>query len=502
MAPVAVETEFTVVDIIRAMTIGAPAPQPGLRRQGTAVTAGALNFEMCALQDKVRLPVVVELPLQPADGVVAEGTVLRKAVLVGVGLSMALDALGRRVAENMRVMTRVALLVRVRAEQRKSCQAMVEEDLVRPGVFVVAIETVGTLGTVMRVVFFVACKTVRLRCYLEDRFDVTGLTLDQLVRTIEHVVRVGVVIEEDRRPRLGCMAGLAGGPEVTVMVVVFEVTGDAGDVQVIGERVLAMTVATALLGVFSIERKVRIARMIEFRVVPAGRRVAIAALLSAATVVGVVFGVAIEARGRRGLEGLVFVATGAFRLCVFADQRETGSFMVEFDVGPGDGRMAVGALRTHGVAMHVVGLVAGKAVRGRIAMLAACLVAFDTLGFSVFSEQWKIREIVIERVFVEMHDIGMPSFMIGMAGSAGRIAGLRRQTMKSRLRGYVSGDVFMTVETQCALFRTFELRVTGSALFFVFGMTLDDPAGHDQRLDLGIGSFGYHARKSHNYPGQ
>jgi hypothetical protein len=32
-------------------------------------------------------------------------------------------------------------------------------------------------------------------------------------------------------------------------------------------------------------------------------------------------------------------------------------------------------------------------------------------------------------------------------------------------------------------------------------MTLDDLTGHDQRLDLGIGSLGNHARKSHNYPG-
>ncbi len=502
MTPATVEAEFTVVDIVRPVTVGAPAPQPGLRRQGTAVTAGAGDFAMSALQGKVRLPVVVELPLQPVDRVVAQGAVLRQAILVGIGLAMAFHALGRRVAEHMRVMARVALLVRMRAKQWKSRQAMVEEDPVRPGILVVAIEAVSTLGAVVCVVFFVTGKTVRLRLHLEDRLDMTGLALDELVRTVQHVVRVGVVIEEDRRPRLGRMAGLAAGPEVTVVIIVFQVTGNAGDVQFVSERVLAMAVATALLGVFSVECEVRVARMIEFRVVPAGRRVAIAAPLSAATVVGIVFSVAIEAPGWRGLEGLVFVTARAFGLGVLADQRETGGFMVEFGVGPGDSRMAVGALRTHGVAVHVIGFVAGKAVRRRIAMLTACLVALDTLGFSVSSEQWKIREIVIERVFVEMHDIGIPSFMVGMAGRAGGIPGLPGQTMKSRTCAYVGGDLLMTVETQGALFRALELRMAGTAFFFVFGVTFNDLPGHDQRFDLGIGSFGYHARKSHNYPGQ
>ena len=101
MTPAAVETEFTVVDIIRPMTIGAPASKPGLRRQRPAVTAGAANFEMCALQGKVRLPIVVELPLEPVHGVVAQGTILRETVRVWVAVPMAFDAVRGRVAKNM-----------------------------------------------------------------------------------------------------------------------------------------------------------------------------------------------------------------------------------------------------------------------------------------------------------------------------------------------------------------------------------------------------------------
>ncbi len=56
---------------------------------------------MRALQNEVRLPVVVELPLQPVHRVVAQGTVLREAVRVRVAVAMALDTLTGRLTENM-----------------------------------------------------------------------------------------------------------------------------------------------------------------------------------------------------------------------------------------------------------------------------------------------------------------------------------------------------------------------------------------------------------------
>ena len=149
---------------------------------------------------------------------------------------------------------------------------------------------------------------------------------------------------------------------MAVVVVVFEVARDTRHIHFIVERVLAVAVAAAQLRMLAVERKVRVTRMIELRVVPAGRRVAVAAFLSAAPVVRVVFGMAVEARGRRADKRLVFMATGTLGFRVLADQREAGGFVIEFDVGPGNGGMAVGALGAHRVAVNVVGLVAGKAV--------------------------------------------------------------------------------------------------------------------------------------------
>ena len=101
MTSAAVESEFAIMNIVRLMAVCASASQPRLRNQGPPVTAVAWNLEMSTLQGKVRLPVVVELPLQPVHGVVAQGTILREAIRVRVAVAMALDTLGGRVAENM-----------------------------------------------------------------------------------------------------------------------------------------------------------------------------------------------------------------------------------------------------------------------------------------------------------------------------------------------------------------------------------------------------------------
>lgn len=96
--------------------------------------------------------------------------------------------------------------------------------------------------------------------------------------------------------------------------------------------------------------------------------------------------------------------------------------MVEFDVGPRHSGVAIGTLGAHRVAMDIVCLVAGITVRGGIAMLATGFVAFTALRFPVLAEQRKVGEFMVEGVFVELHDIGIPAFMIGMTGRTAGIA--------------------------------------------------------------------------------
>ena len=117
---------------------------------------------------------------------------------------------------------------------------------------------------------------------------------------------------------------------------------------------------------------------------------------SAAAIVGIVFGMAVEASRWRRLEGLVLVTPGTLGFRMFADQREAGRVVIELHVGPGGGGVAVAALRAHGVTVDVVRLVAGKTLGRRIAVLAVRLVAFPAFGFAVLAEQREVGEVVCD----------------------------------------------------------------------------------------------------------
>lgn len=320
MAPAAVEAEFAIMDVVRLMTVGTSAPQPRLRGERPPMTGVALNVQMSTLQRKVCLPVVVELPLQPVHRVVAQGAVFREATRMRVAVVMAFGTLRRCIAKNVGLVARVALFVRVCAEQWKPRQAVIEEDLVGPRVFVMAVEAGRALGTLVRVVFLVAREAVGLRFDLEDRLDMTGLAFDQFMSTLQRVLGVYIMVEVNRGPGIAGVACLTGRSEMAFVVVVFEMAGDARDVHFVVERVLVVAVTAGQLRVPSFEGEARVARVIELGIGPAGRCVAVSAFLSAAAIVRIVFGMAVETCRRRCLEGLVFMATGAFGFRMFADQ--------------------------------------------------------------------------------------------------------------------------------------------------------------------------------------
>lgn len=422
MASAAVKPEFAIVHVIGPMTVRTAAAQPGLRCQRSSVTGIAAYLEMCAVQPEGRLTVVIELPLQPVDGVVAQGTVFREAVRVRVFVTVAFSAIHRRVAENMRIVTRVALFVGVRSQEWETCQAMIEEDQVRPRILGMAVQAGCSLCALMGVVFLVAVQAAGFRFGFEYRLDVTPFACDEFVRTVEPVLRVGVMVEVNCRPCFRSMAGIAGAPEMTFMIVVLEMAGDAGNVHFVVERILAVAVAAGKFRVPTLQCELRVTGMIELGVLPPCRRVTFAALLPAAAVVSVVLGVAVEAVLRWRRERLVCVAARTISFPVLTDQREAGRVMIEVNVGPGDGGMAVRTLGTHGVAVNVVCLVAGKTLGRRIAVLAASLVAFRAICFGMLAEQREVGEVVVEAAFVELHDIGVPPFMVGMAACTARIA--------------------------------------------------------------------------------
>lgn len=197
----------------------------------------------------------------------------------------------------------------------------------------------------MSVIVFVAGEAVRLQLHFEDRFDVTGDALFFCVHTVQRVAGGDTVIEVHFGPAAAGVTGIAVLAAMPVMMVVFEVTADAGRVEFIGERVFGVATFTALFGVFAIDHEVGVTIVIETRVFPALGVMAVAALIATAAVVRIIFRVTVVTGGRCVLKRIVCMTAQAAWLLVLADQRVIGRTVIEFHVEPLDRGMAVAALR-------------------------------------------------------------------------------------------------------------------------------------------------------------
>lgn len=122
------------------------------------------------------------------------------------------------------------------------------------------------------------------------------------------------MVEVHIGPTAAGMTGLAALAVMPVVVVVFEVAGDTGRVELVGKRILAVATVTALLGMFAINHKVGITIVIEAGIGPARRRMTIPALLSAAAIMCVVSCMTVVAIRVRVLEYALAVTIGAGRV--------------------------------------------------------------------------------------------------------------------------------------------------------------------------------------------
>ena len=135
-------------------------------------------------------------------------------------------------------------------------------------------------------------------------------------------------------------------------------------------------------------------------------------------------------------------------------------------------------------------------------MFQSGFVTVGTGALAVFADEPEISEVVLERRLVELHNIGIAAFMVGMTVSAVPVDGVIIQTVKATSAVNIGCDIFVAVEAKRALLGTFEGLVTGTAFGFVVRMTLDYVARHDQRFNLGHGSLGNHKNHRHRNSSQ
>ncbi len=97
--------------------------------------------------------------------------------------------------------------------------------------------------------------------------------------------------------------------------------------------------------------------------------------------------------------------------------------------------------------------------------------------------QLKIGERVVERLAIELRDIGPAPFMIGVATPAFLLRGFGIAPVKARFLDTIRRDFLVTIEAQFRL-RLFRKRLmTFPALGIELGMPLNQLPGHDQMFE-------------------
>lgn len=201
MATLAVRAELAVVNVVGQVAIRAVAAETCLAIEFPSMTGLAGGVTVCTCQGKAGLRVVIEHPFRPRDGVMTQAAITAEIASMRIVFAMTICAFLRCVTEYVRFVARTALRVVVLTQQRKARQPVVEEQIVLPGLLVVAVFTGRAQRFVVRFVLFVAGQAVRYELDVERGLDVAGRTFDIGMRTEQRVPGIGGVIEANVSPR-------------------------------------------------------------------------------------------------------------------------------------------------------------------------------------------------------------------------------------------------------------------------------------------------------------
>ena len=112
----------------------------------------------------------------------------------------------------------------------------------------------------------------------------------------------------------------------------------------------------------------------------------------------------------------------------------------------------------------------------------------------VASGELKIRKNVIERLPVELHDICIPAFVIGMALLALRLRGIVTLSMHPASKFPVLGNVLVAGETKARLGGFCESLMAIRAVLFELCVAFDKRARHNEFLEDVLRGCGQHRR--------
>ena len=126
MATATIRAKFTIVDVVRTMTVTAAVTSPLHRCQRTAVTVIASDIQVSAVYFEAGLYIVIKQPQVPGYRVMAGLTVVLKFASVRIVIKVAADALGASFGKHLGFMAGLALEIAMLSQKRESRQVMIE----------------------------------------------------------------------------------------------------------------------------------------------------------------------------------------------------------------------------------------------------------------------------------------------------------------------------------------------------------------------------------------
>ena len=229
-------------------------------------------------------------------------------------------------------------------------------------------------------------------------------------------------------------------------------------------------------GVRAGKREPRCPQVIVLRPRPTGRLVAVDTCCTPRAGVDVVGRVARGALRRCAGVAVASMAGGARYLHVLSRQCVLRLRVVETHACPAGGFVAIGAIAAELAGMRILFAMAIDAGRRRLALLAARRMAVRAGHGGVRSQQRKVGPGVRERSVLQLHDIGLATFVLAVACAA--LGSLRagQPAMESPVLRDVGSDRFMTGTAERRLARSIGSIVAARAFLLVLRVTRNDRA--------------------------
>ena len=467
------------------------------------MTTGTRHLCVGARQREVSFLPMVELPDTPAIRRVASRAFHAEASLVDVFGAVAVDAGTGRAFVCTSDVTLLARHRYMQAHQREVREIVVKVSVAAPARRRVALSAVHAELPGVHVAGTMAGDAARLEVLACHDAGMAGVAVDLFVPSFERPLGVARVIEGGRKPLLVAMARaalFAESPCVRIHALVATITGAR---QRIVQSSATMAVGAIEMRMCAFKRISSLFRVIEFRSLPAGRGMAVCTFRSALATMNVVRRVTGNALLWRVLVAIAEMTGETRYVFVLVPQREGRLVVIEDYLAPRSAVVAARAVTAETSLVRILLAMAGVAAGGCFTEFFALHVATVASDCGMCVAQGEIRTVVIELIAAELHDVGVATEMVRVAGPTlhGR-RGSSELAVEAALGADICRDAFVARETKLRLACAIALVVAVRAILLELGMQGSQLARHEKRLGIhGVSTLTREqAKKYGDYP--